>query len=113
MHRIKCQRTPVNVGILNEQVIKEIKYITQINKGYIHSHEYALSSTQKTTINKITLYADSSTYISTLYCAAFHLFSARLALGFSVVQYFSINREQYHHKKGDKVPVHSVYPDSC
>lgn len=47
MHRIKSQRTPINVDILNDQVIKEIKYITQINKGYIHSHEYALSSTQK------------------------------------------------------------------
>lgn len=47
MHRIKSQRTPENVDILNDQVIEEIKYITQINKGYIHSHEYALSSTQK------------------------------------------------------------------
>lgn len=54
----------------------------------------------KTTINKITLYADSSTYISTLYCAAFHLFSTRLVLGFSVVQYFYINNEQYHQKRG-------------
>lgn len=47
MHRIKSQRTPVNVDILNDQVIEEIKYITQMKKGYIHSHEYTLSSTQK------------------------------------------------------------------
>lgn len=47
MHIIKSQKTPMNVGILNDQVVKEIKYITQINKGYIHSHEYSLSSTQK------------------------------------------------------------------
>lgn len=40
-------------------------------------------------------------------------FSAQLALGFSVVQYFSFNREQVHRKKEDKVPVHSVYPESC
>lgn len=46
MHRRKSQRTPVNADILNDQVIEEIKYITQINKGYIHSHEYTLSSTQ-------------------------------------------------------------------
>jgi len=46
MHRIKSQRTPTNVDILNDQVMKEIKYIKQINKGYIHSHEYALSSTK-------------------------------------------------------------------
>lgn len=91
MHRIKSHRTPANVDILNDQVTEEIKYITQINKGYIHSHEYALYT--KTTINKITLYADSSTYISTIYCAVFHLLSAQLALGFSFVQYFSINRE--------------------
>lgn len=37
----------MNVDILNDQVIKEIKYIRHINKGYIHSHEYALSSTQQ------------------------------------------------------------------
>lgn len=45
MHRIKKSKD-TNVDILNEQVIKETKYTTEVNKGYIHSHEYALSSTQ-------------------------------------------------------------------
>lgn len=102
MHRIKSQRTPVNVDILNDQVIEEIKYITQMKKrlypqSWIHTLLYT-----KATINKTTLYADSSTYMSTTYCAAFHLFSAQLALDFSVVRYSSINREQHHHKKGTK-----------
>lgn len=71
-----------------------------MKKGYIHNHEYALSSTQNTTINKITLYADSSTYISTIYCATFHLFSTRLVLGFSVVQHFTLIRNSITKKRG-------------
>lgn len=58
-------------------------HYTNKQRLYPQSQIHTLLYT-KPTINKITLYADSSTYISTIYCAAFHLFSAQLALaGFS------------------------------
>lgn len=41
-HRIRSQKTPKNVDILNDKVVKEITDIIQMKKGYIHNHEYAL-----------------------------------------------------------------------
>lgn len=99
----------MNADILNDQLAKEIKYITQVK---VISTVMNIHSPLHKKINKITLYADSSTYISTIYCAAFHSFSTRLILRFWAVQYFYITLRTVSPKKKVTVNVHSLYPES-
>lgn len=37
----------MNVDILNDQLVKERNTLHTQNRGYIHSHEYTFSFTQK------------------------------------------------------------------